>query len=198
MFSNGVIVFAFRLRQLDPSRAVGGVFTPSPLGFAMKSSASDYSDSFSLAGEGSSAVPRSPSGGMVRAAGLRGSQPSALGPSAAAAAASAHSSSSGGLPRNPSAANFTFDRQSLALDGLRERRSQYYVSGPSAPSLVERMRDLVRDVALHFVLPRTSLTPLLSQGLLSAQEVRESSTARHWSGRPRVISPTYIGVVKLC
>jgi hypothetical protein len=37
---------------------------------------------------------------------------------------------------------------------------------------------LQRDVALHYVLPRTSITPLLNQGLLSAQEVAYAYAVR--------------------
>ncbi|RYG47820.1 hypothetical protein EON67_08195 [archaeon] len=44
-----------------------------------------------------------------------------------------------------------------------------YTSGEV--SLEARIADLVRDTALHFVLPRTSVSPLLMQGVLSAQEV---------------------------
>lgn len=53
-----------------------------------------------------------------------------------------------------------------------DRRLAYSRGGPDAPSLESRLRDLTRDVALHFVLPRTSMTPLLKTGALSAQEVR--------------------------
>ena len=33
------------------------------------------------------------------------------------------------------------------------------------------MDEVVRDASLHYVLPRTSLTPLLSSGMLSPREV---------------------------
>jgi len=53
---------------------------------------------------------------------------------------------------------------------LRERRSASLAIDGGLPA-PERIKELVRDVGLHFVLPRTSLSPLLTQGLLSAQEV---------------------------
>ncbi len=74
-----------------------------------------------------------------------------------------------------------------------------YTSGAAdAPTIEDRMRDLQastapcpslyllsrrclmlqRDVALHYVLPRTSITPLLNQGLLSAQEVAYAYAVR--------------------
>jgi hypothetical protein len=175
VFSNGIIVFYFRLRQLDPSRAnADGVFTPAPHSFGGRGP-SESGDGFSLDGAGRGSplmkagvgrgsaghLPSIASGGNLAGG---GGVPGAGGAAGAAA-----------MARNPSATAFTFDRETAAMEALRDRRSVYAAGGPNAPSLGERMRDLVRDVALHFVLPRTSLTPLLSQGLLSAQEVRVSS-----------------------
>lgn len=41
----------------------------------------------------------------------------------------------------------------------------------------ERQKELARDVGLQYVLPRTSLSPLLTQGLLSAQETSYAYSA---------------------
>ena len=172
VFANGVIIFGFRLRQLDPARASasGGVFTPSPHGFGIalgsRPSQGGGMEELSLSGE--SNAPRSPL--------MKGAIRSSTSVAATVSGGMPNSGSGGsltghGLARNPSAAVFTFDREEQALNSLRDRRSKYVMGAPNAPSLTDRMRDLVRDVALHFVLPRTSLTPLLSQGLLSAQEI---------------------------
>ncbi len=58
--------------------------------------------------------------------------------------------------------------------------------------LLLQVRDLVRDVALHFVLPRTSVTPLLSQGVLSAQEVRLKYEGLPWTKMHRPRLPRYL------
>ena len=65
----------------------------------------------------------------------------------------------------------TVEQMAAAMSQLQDRRAVYSIGGPTAIPLDDRLRDLTRDIALHFCLPRTSLTPLLHQGLLSAQEV---------------------------
>jgi hypothetical protein len=52
---------------------------------------------------------------------------------------------------------------------LRERQAAR-LAGPSALTLDERARELLRDASLHYVLPSHSLSPLLHAGLLSAAE----------------------------
>lgn len=52
---------------------------------------------------------------------------------------------------------------------LRAKRQERFV-GARAVNLAERIRDLHRDATLHFVLPRTSLSPLINSGVLSVAE----------------------------
>lgn len=132
VLANGVVIFAFKLRSLDLSRAAAAV-TATPVSGGMGAS-----------GWGGPAVP-SMSLDLGAPAHVR---VTSSGPAIAAASA-------GGS-----------DSARLAFD----RRSVYTVGGASAPSLEARVADMVRDVALHFVLPRTSITPLLDKGALSAQE----------------------------
>lgn len=160
-FSNGVIIFGFRLRQVDLARAAAaGGFTPSPHGFGMQGGSQPG---------GMDALSLSESGASSNAA--------ASGLHRALQAGSSGNLRASNMGRHPSASVLAFsDRNGPALDALRERRAALATSRDAAsngapPSLSDRLRDLVRDVALHFVLPRTSLTPLLTQGLLSAQEV---------------------------
>ena len=158
-FSNGIIVYTFRLRSLDLAKAsaVSG-FTPAPPSFAALGPIGALSALSSL-------------DDATRAAAADGLAPP-----------HGHSSSGdGGVPHHhhpglSTAVGSNVDlkavaRMAAAMSELQDRRAVYSMGGPAAVPLEDRLRDLTRDIALHFCLPRTSLTPLLHQGLLSAQEV---------------------------
>jgi glutamate dehydrogenase len=124
VFANGVIIYTFRLRLLDFSRAVGA--TPLISGFGMSGS----------------------------------------GVSVPSFALGHHHASVSQLPTN------------VPVEPAFKDRRTIYTSGSSdAPTVEERIHDLKRDVALHFVLPKTSITPLLSSGVISAQEAAYSYCA---------------------
>ena len=130
VFSNGIVVFLFRLRVRDYKQAqqLGG-FTPAPTSFGASHGASGIDASLNTV--------------------------------------------------NSEVELHTRERLESALVSLRrERRAAASRSGlPTGDDL----RDMVRDVALHFCLPRTSLTPLLHRGLLSAQEVAWAYCAWKWA-----------------
>lgn len=82
-------------------------------------------------------------------------------------ALSAYSSAPGGGSSTPDM--LAAERTAADVEALKnDRRAAAY---SSAVPVQDRLRDLERDLALHYCLPRTSLTPLLHRGLLSAQEV---------------------------
>lgn len=95
------------------------------------------------------------------------------------------SSETGGLAvsGSVSSAKYTVAPPSLPLDTPEEmasllyNRQMQYIEGVHGTNIEECMRDLVRDTSLHYVLPVTSLSSLLHEGLLSAQEVAYAYSA---------------------
>ena len=165
VFSNGTIIFLFRLRLLDLMR--GGVagepspglnsFTPMLAG---RAGPPTPGPAFTLGSLDGGSAPLSPSGAVKHAS----NTPAPL------RATSSLTTLSGAL-----------EREKEAMSSLRDRRSHYMGGSSVGPTMADRIRDLHRDVALHFCLPRTSITPLLSAGVLSAQEAAYSYCAWKFS-----------------
>ena len=65
---------------------------------------------------------------------------------------------------------FTFPLLDLFLSALSLSFFRSFPS-PLKGKQLAAMDEVVRDASLHYVLPRTSLTPLLSSGMLSPREV---------------------------
>lgn len=135
VLANGIVIFAFKLRSLDLSRAAAAAVAATPVASSMGTWPAPSIPSLSLDGAGAGA-----------GAGVSGMPHTRV-------------TSMGSLASGSDSAR-------LAID----RRSVYTAGGIGAPTLEDRIADMVRDVALHFVLPRTSITPLLDKGALSAQE----------------------------
>ena len=154
VFSNGVVVFSFRLRGL-PTASVPIAAPSVPL------LPEDDGDSGGPFGSGWTPPPSV--------------QPAQLEQRGGMAPGEGHfprvSLLAGASGEDPAASD--------PMRALRDRRITR-LTGPDAPGLDERARDLVRDATLHYVLPRTSCTPLLNMGLCSASEVAYAYCTWKW------------------
>jgi hypothetical protein len=144
VLANGVVLFAFKLRSLDMARAMaaGTGATPVASGYGAAGFLANI-PSLALEG-GAAAVPASLAAAHTRMTSTMAASTTPMGGAGGAGSDSAR---------------ITTDRRSVYTSGAAD-----------APSLEARVADMVRDVALHFALPRTSITPLLDAGTLSAQE----------------------------